>query len=306
MSIPRDHHFIPEFYLKQWIEAADGKLEQFSNPYDKVVARRLSPDATGYQTDLYAFPELPPEQAQFLESKYFQYADDMGYKALDAHLTGRTAPWPAELVSAWSRFLVGVHLRHPDAMPELRAGAKAVWDSSGGDSQVQYEKIKKASDPPTFDDYIAKTNPLIPYQVQLNMIIKALDNTEVCQHINKMSFAIIDVSKAQFPLLTSDRPVEIHALREHKGIVSMPISPTKLFVAANDESTFEALRHSTADTVVSHINEFVVSRARRYVWACNRSMRPFIEKHFGTAREPLPLFPTLRITNSGEQHFQQT
>ena len=294
MTIPRDHHFIPAFYLKQWV-GADGKLEQFSKPRDRVVVRRLSPDATGYQTDLYAFPELPREQAQFLESEYFQYADDMGYKALEAHLTGRPLPWSAELVSAWSRFLVGVHLRHPDAIPELRAGAKAEWDRSGAASQAEYEKIRKPGDPATFDDYMAKTDPLVPSKVQLNMIIKALDNAEVCAHINRMPFAVIDVSGARSTLLTSDRPVEIHALPEPRGLVSMPISPTMLFVAVNETGTFDILRRNSPDSLVRHINKSLVSRARRYVWARNRSAQSFIERQFGTAREPLPLFPSLRF-----------
>src|SRR5271167_3962274 len=74
-----------------------------------------------------------------------------------------------------------------------------------------------------------EASSLTPYKVQLNMIIKALDNAEVCGHINGMPFAVIDLAKARFGLLTSDRPVEIHALREPHGVISMPISPTKLF-----------------------------------------------------------------------------
>jgi hypothetical protein len=292
MNIPKDHHFIPAFYLKQWV-GVDRKLEQFSKPHKSVVARRLSPDATGYQTGLYAFPELPPEQAQFLESEYFQYADDMGFEALQAHLAGRPLPWPNELVSAWSRFVVGVHLRHPDAMAELRAGAKAEWDHSGVPAQAEYEKIKKPDDPSNLDEYLAKMDPFASCKVQLNMIIGALDNAEICAHINSMPFSVIDVSRGRHALLTSDRPVEIHALREPKGIVSMPISPTMLFVAANDTGTFDILRRHGADAVIHETNRSLVSRARRYVWSRDLSAQSFIGRYFGMTQEPLPLFPSL-------------
>src|SRR5208337_4449301 len=105
---------------------------------------------------------------------------------------------------------------------------------------------------------------------------------------------VIDLSGARFTLLTSDRPVEIHALREPRGLVSMPISPTKLFVAVNETGIFDILRRNSPDSLVRHINESLVSRASPYVWARNRSAQPFIERKFGTAREALPLFPSLR------------
>jgi len=40
-------------------------------------------------------------------------------------------------------------------MPELRAAARSIWDSSGKSFQTDYEAIKKPKDPPTFDEYLA-------------------------------------------------------------------------------------------------------------------------------------------------------
>jgi hypothetical protein len=77
--------------------------------------------------------------------------------------------------------------------------------------------------------------------MRVNLIIKALDNDIVGAHVNKMPFAIIDLSGSPHRLLTSDRPVGLFNLKEPNGLVSIPISPTKLFVAANDEATFDKL-----------------------------------------------------------------
>ena len=73
MSIPHDHHFIPAFYLKQWA-GADKKLTEFAFQRGKLIVKRAGPRATGYETGLYAFPELPPDTAQHLENVYFNYA----------------------------------------------------------------------------------------------------------------------------------------------------------------------------------------------------------------------------------------
>jgi Protein of unknown function (DUF4238) len=47
MSKEGKHHYIPVFYLKQWA-GADGRICEFSRPYDRVKARRVFPDATAY------------------------------------------------------------------------------------------------------------------------------------------------------------------------------------------------------------------------------------------------------------------
>src|ERR1700747_3219763 len=127
MSIPRDHHFIPAFYLRQWC-GPDGKLCEYTIKRGKLIPKPVGPNATGYQFDLYAFPELPADQSQFIEQKFFDYADRTASDALKLHFVGNAAAWSSELISAWSRFVIALHLRHPDAMPELRTAAQAIWE----------------------------------------------------------------------------------------------------------------------------------------------------------------------------------
>jgi hypothetical protein len=56
---PRDHHCIPVFYLKQW-RGQNKKLIEYTVKHGKLIARPVGAKGTGFQTDLYAFPELPP------------------------------------------------------------------------------------------------------------------------------------------------------------------------------------------------------------------------------------------------------
>ena len=65
MSIPRDHHFIPAFYLRQWCDHT-GKLIEYTIKHGKLISKPVGPNATGYEFDLYAFPELPLDQSQFI------------------------------------------------------------------------------------------------------------------------------------------------------------------------------------------------------------------------------------------------
>ena len=269
-------------------------------PYPgKLVAKLVGRRATGFERDLYAFPELPPDKAQFIEQQFFDYADRVAADALQMLLAGHNR-WTSETRSAWSRFVIGVHLRHPDAIPELRAAARSVWNGNGETFQREYELIRTPDDPPTFDERIAKIDPLVPIKVEVNAIIKMVDNEKINGHINNMIWDVLDVSGASHQLLTSDRPVVISKLKDPGGSIIMPISPTKLFLAVNDGRWLQSVRAERKRNIVSRANQQTIERARRFVWAADNSQEAFIRKHRGKKREPLPLFPNLgRYTTQG-------
>jgi hypothetical protein len=292
MNVPRDHHFIPAFYLKQWIDGS-GKLVEYSRKGGKIIPKPVGPRSTGFERDLYAFPELPAATAQYMEQVFFAYADQKASDALDLHLGLSSQPWTPELLSAWSRFVIGVHLRHPDAMPEIRSATEKIWSASGEDYQARYEAVRKPADPATFDEYLALRDPLWPIKMQVNLIIKALDNEVVGAHINQMKWVTIDVSRASERLLTSDRPVQIFNLKEPNGVLSIPISPTKIFAAVNDPATVDKLRAANPNKIVADVNDFTVTRARRFVWAYGSSQEQYVADRMSTKLEPTPLLPNI-------------
>jgi hypothetical protein len=293
MSTPHNHHFIPAFFLKQRV-GPDSKLIEYSIKQGKVIAKRVGPSATGYEYDLYAFPDLPPETAQFIEQEFFGYADRTASKALEFHLANADrSAWTVELISAWSRFVIALHLRHPDAMPELRVAAQSVWDGSGQDAQHRYEEIRKPEDPATFDEYIALRDPLIGTKMRVNLIIKSFDNDILGKHINNMFWTIVDVSSADKRLLMSDRPVVITWLNQPRGYITLPVGPTKLFLAVNDKRMLDVFRRMKPVEIVRNANKFNVARARRFVWAQDEMQTPFVMNNMSKAMEPLPLFPNI-------------
>jgi hypothetical protein len=168
---------------------------------------------------------------------------------------------------------------------------------SEGDFQRQYELVRRQGDPATFDEHIAQNPPLGP-KMELDLIMRLLDDATIIRHVNNMVWDVVDVSAASHRLLTSDRPVDLDRLnlRAPGGAIMMPISPAKLFVAFNDPRWLSYLRDLNSrrprDTV-GLANRKTVERARRYVWAQDSSQETFIGKHMGRKRELLPLFPNL-------------
>ncbi len=290
MSEPHDHHFIPAFYLSRWA-GSDGKLIEFTRKYKKLVAKPVGPRATGFEIDLYETKDLPPEQKQYLEKVWFNYLDDTGADALAIHLNGGS--WTNELINGWSRFVLGLHFRHPHAMAELRAGAVQIWEASNPATQKNWDATRKQEDPTSFDDYLATLDPFAAAKVRLNMVIKVFDNPTLVGKLNGMSYAIVDTSAASERLVTSDRPVCISHLGEQSGVVFVPISPTKLFLAVNDEKSLEQIRAQTPLDLVRRVNSFVVGRARLYVWASDKVLEPFIKEKMSTEMESAPFFPNI-------------
>ena len=178
-------------------------------------------------------------------------------------------------------------------MQEIRTSAQALWDGSGAASQREYELICEPGDPATFDEYIAKNDPLIPRRARANLIMKVFDNEIVGKHINNMRWGTVSLAASPHKLLTSDRPVGLYNIKKPDGMITLPISPTKLLVAVNDQKLLQNVSRVHPREVVSHVNKELVERARRYVWASDQSQEGFIERYMSTRLEPTPFFPSL-------------
>ena len=143
----------------------------------------------------------------------------------------------------------------------------------------------------THDEHLAQGDPFIDAKVRVHLIIEgALDNEMVGSHVNNMKWDTLDLSSAPHRLLTSDRPVTLQFFKEPKGGLSIPISPTKLFVAANDFAVIDRLRRAQPRDIVRGINQRTVMRARKFVWANDETSAAFIRKRMSKAIEPTPFF----------------
>jgi hypothetical protein len=126
VSIPRKHHYVPAFYLKHWI-GADGRLCEHKRVYGKVAPRKTSPDGTGYQKDLYRADGLPEEDANRLESKFMHMLDTRACLAHQKLLSGDNTAWDEPKRSAWSRFIMSLLFRNPEAVNTIISHIVEVW-----------------------------------------------------------------------------------------------------------------------------------------------------------------------------------
>jgi hypothetical protein len=292
LSQPRDHHFVPVFYLKQWT-SQDGKLIEYSKPYgNKIVAKPVGPRATGFQTDLYAFQHLPPELAQYLEGVFLKRVDTESCTALRQLLAGNTAPWTPSLRSAWSRFVINSIIRHPHPFAEIKAITHDHWLQPDNVTQQEYERLRTPDDPPTFEEWVLLQGGHLADRIRIRFLQTAMDDEGLGGRLNNMSWNVLDLSGANFRLLTSDWPL-YREINGERMAFTLPISPTVLFTATTHADIFRGLRRTRANDLVRIINTEVVSQARLYVYSSDRTQDRFVMRRMSSKMQAPPFFPSL-------------
>lgn len=292
MSHPRDHHFVPVFYLKQWANQ-DGKLIEYSRPYArKIVAKPVGPRATGFQTDLYAFQHLPPELALYLEAAFLKRADTEASAALTKLLSGNADPWTPALRSAWSRFVINSIIRHPHPFAEIKAITHDHWLQPDDVTQQEYERLRKPDDPPIFEQWVLLQGNNLADRIRIRFLQTAMDNERLGGRFNNMNWNVLDLSGANFRLLTSDWPL-YREINGDRMLFTLPISPTVLFTATTHPDIFRALRRTRTNDLVRNINMAVVSQARLYVYSRDRTQDQFVMGRMSSRMQEAPFFPTL-------------
>ena len=288
IEYPRKHHFIPAFYLKNWA-IDDGYLIEYSRPYHEIRPHRRHPNASAYQRDLYSFNELPSDIAQQLESNFLKPTDSIADVVLKRMLAGDLNIYEPELRNAWSRFLISLQLRHPDAIADLRVDIPRILAENQEQLEASYRQIRKPADPVTYSEYVRGLDPLAWTRIHLYTLQATLDSKLGGQRLNNLNWGTLGVGNAACPLLTSDWPVCFNA--DGKGIVLFPLSPQIIFAAAPDNNIIRGLSRRRPDELVTIMNSYVVSHARRYVFASDERQTRFIEIQMSTRMRPRPLFP---------------
>ena len=149
------HHYIPVFYSSEWA-GPDGRVCEFSRPYDAVKPKRVHPDGTGYLRGLYTYHAMIPASPNSL-SQFFQITDNGAARVLRMFKSGQQIAWTTDTRSAWSRFIISLMLRNPEYVARMAAEVVGFSDPTSTELNDKYQQIRRPDDPETYEDYIAKT-----------------------------------------------------------------------------------------------------------------------------------------------------
>jgi hypothetical protein len=282
------HHYLPVFYLKSWT-GADGRLCEFSRPYTlkpgdvmpakvPVKPRRTHPNGTGYVRGLNTFRILPPALADFLENRFLKRADDLASQALFRFLKDDVNV-DMETMSEWSRFILTLLHRTPEAMERLT-------NQIVGHYPRYMEELRRAvntGDAGVIEASRVELSEERLARLKLQLLQMNMDSEFLGTALNRMQWAVIHFDEAHHLLLTSDRPIVMtNGLAHATSHIVMPISPRRIFVAANNRETVKDLHDMVeAGGMAQRLNNRMARQARRYVYGVDDSALQFIEPRLG-------------------------
>lgn len=272
----RRHHFIPKFLLREW--RGDDDLLACYRPRDdgKLQYKRLSPKSVAYEDWLYETAGFPPEHAQQMEDRYFKMVDDRAAKAHRLLCDGRVSDLTREMTCDWARFIMSIWFRTPTDVKGLQTVIDAL---------LEPEVSRRVLGMTVPEDFPAAGLN----QLRMEVIRRAIDDRERGEAFLAMQWATITaLEPATF--MISDWPLDsgqgLPFLGHPQSYITLPISPSKLFVAAPSMSFLRAIGELAPGELERRQNHATVAQARRFVVAPDDRHEPTIAANFGREGRP--------------------
>ena len=272
MSDPNRHHYIPQFYLRRWANDR-GLVSSYSWQGGKIYVGDYSPRSIGAEAGLYALDGVPPDMRNAIERDVMgPMIDGPAADAMAVLLGEVSGPLSHEARLAWIRFLVSLMVRTPAQLAALKAdGAATLRDQLAADPE-EYERVRGPNDPPTFLEFIKarKLDHLID-NFGTAMMPQLTEIPHMNRDIFRMDWRVQHYRDGPYGFVTSDFPIcMLPGLAYRDCIISLPLSPTAVFLAAYDAKLIDAITAQPPDRVIDRVNEISVGSARRYVFADSR------------------------------------
>jgi hypothetical protein len=257
-----NHHFIPDFLLKQWHSGADQRLTAFAWKHGKLTASRHKGKAVAKLLGLYSLREAPPESRNIVEAQVLQTVDDRGAQVHSKITGGEVATLTDQETQWWTRFVVSLLIRSP-------------WKLQGhiDDSpRVLLETLLK--DPLPDDDPHARfeslmvERPHLTRDIAVRAMVKVINFSTTHEKLLGSTWAVVDLKDSPFRLVMSDQPIIRHGNFDGDYLLAFPVSPTQLFcIHPGGSKVVEGLQSLPPKELVMRANRDSASQAMQYLFA---------------------------------------
>jgi hypothetical protein len=283
MSKKQKHHYIPEFYLKQWA-GSDGQLIEYCRRYQgRIVARPTAPGGTGYVPGLYSIPGALPQVENIFETSYLAKADGLAAHSLTVMLNDHYVPTGPEK-TAWTRFIMSLIYRTPEGVARsVDIIRKFYEEDSLEEIRKVYDHLKRPDDPPTPEEYVKLNSERMTSRTTMRHLLNIIESEAVRDKIMSMQWHLGYFNGLKYKLLTSDRPIVMtNGIDFPNSHLVMPISPTHIFIATNTTEEAEKIKALSKDgQIVGILNDKMVRQARRFAYGIDKSQTRFVENRLG-------------------------
>lgn len=262
-----DHHFVPQFYLKQWADP-DGRIPSYRWIRDRAVFSHVpSAKGTGFEPDLYAREHVPPEDRHFVETGFFKIFDDRAARIHTRLIKREKFTFTAEERTDWAIFLAAANARTPDNVAGIKQMTTRVLREKLNEDPEEVEKALGYKLPVTLAEWTEKNAPERIANAGLQQLVKYLTNKDHIQRYMDMMWTVHEPPSRHKELLTCDRPLWYFRDPEHREFtVMMTLSPRTVFIATKNPAFADKLAATPSMRLARKINESVFDRAAERVY----------------------------------------
>lgn len=273
-----NHHYVPQFYLKQWAEA-DGRLPYYRWIKGHAVPGRIAPRSTAYEPDLYARTKVPTDERHVVETHFFSKLDSKASIIHGRLMRQERFTFTAEERTDWAIFLAAANARTPDMITFIKENAERTLRENLDSDPEEVEKRLGYKPPYTLSEWTEKNRPDVLANFGLHILIKYLTREDLIQPFMDMEWSVHGIPGAANEFLTCDRPFWYFENPKHpKFSMMMTLSPRVVFIASRTAELGTNIASQSHSMVARRVNESVFSRALERVYG--RAKLEYVNKLF--------------------------
>lgn len=280
LSKKGNHHYVPQFHLRKW-EKGNKKISQWGRtPHNNdLVCRQVTSAATAYSPGLYALEHVDDSKKQIIEQDIFGIIDNQAKPVMDKIIhNGVSSLSPAER-NQWRRYLMAAQLRVPHMVERIKAQTKQYHEEKFSRPIPKLETREKSTTEETLLESMQKYHPARLANSPLRVMLGILENKKTIECIHRLHWLVKDVSMSSRGLLLGDVPYqEVHPLYKPGALISIPLSPTHIFLAGDTKDTIEHFIRMSPRELVKRSNISALTTAKKFVYG--DAEKTFIDEHF--------------------------
>lgn len=279
MSSHNNHHFIPVFLLDEWEGGADGRLSAMRWRRGKVVEDRYKAKSVAKQRHLYAIETSGAEPNQVLERDFMaKEIDDPASLVHAAILANGLAGLTEAQQYTWTRFLVSLMLRGPEAVDYVRAkGMAALLEQFEADPDVLVDE-RAAVDSPNIRSYVEQHHPDLLKDFGHRALPMLIQTSGLNKLIFEANWMTRRLTKQSRRFVIGDRPLALAGAVAAEFLVYLPVAPDLAFLAFNSADTARRIRRLDEAAFLRDMNRLMVEQASAYVYGSDADHLPLVQK----------------------------
>lgn len=273
---PRNHHYVPKFFIRRWANA-DDRVWAYRYPYsDKLEIKHLPPSGIGFGRDLYALSGGSPTKRQRIELETTQKIDSEGALALAALLESAGRPLDEAICWSWTEFVAALISRSPSRLEEISRYSKVRTLTLDDAMRGLYIQRRAPDWPETLDEAVAQQRD-DAFDKDLGKLTaeRLFRAPSIKEAIMNMHWRVRRFDAGP-RLLLSDHPVTYGNFRTLDAVVVMPLGPREAFIAARRASFLTDLLATSEERLIATLNAKVLQQARACVFALDRTQDDLI------------------------------